>query len=305
MDWILLLVPGIIWGASFLFIAEGLEAMGPNGVTFTRILVGFLTLALFPGSRRAIRREDWLGTALVGVLWMAFPLSMFPYAERHVSSALTGMLNGAVPLFTAIVAAGFARRWPARGIAVGLAVGLAGAVLMGLPTLGQGRSTAIGVLLILAALVSYGFALNVARPVQQRNGALPVIWRAQAVALALTAPLGLPEVLRAHWSPGPLLSLLALGALGTGVAYVLTVIAAGRVGATKASATAFLIPPVALLLGVLVRGEHVAKLSVVGGVVCLVGAWLMRRAQLEHAVRAPAPGLTAPAASPPRAPAPS
>jgi drug/metabolite transporter (DMT)-like permease len=188
-----------------------------------------------------------------------------------------------------------ARRWPSRGIALGLAVGLIGGVLMGLPTLGQGRSTTVGVLLILAALVSYGFALNIARPVQMRNGALPVIWRAQAVALVLTAPLGLPELLRARWATGPLLSLLALGVLGTGVAYVLTVMAAGRVGATKASATAFLIPPVALLLGVLVRGEHVATLSVVGGVVCLVGAWLMRRAQLEHAVRAPAPVMPAPA----------
>jgi drug/metabolite transporter (DMT)-like permease len=287
-DFLYLVVPGVIWGASFLFIAEGLEAMAPNGVTFTRILVGFLTLALFPGSRRSIRREDWPGTALVGVLWMAFPLSMFPYAEQHVSSALTGMLNGAVPLFTAIVAAGIAHRWPSRGIASGLAVGLAGGILMALPTIGQGRSTALGLLLILAALVSYGFALNVARPVQQRNGALPVIWRAQAVALALTAPLGLPEVLRARWSPGPLFSLLALGALGTGVAYVLTVMAAGRVGATRASATAFLIPPVALLLGVLVRDERVATLSVVGGVVCLVGAGLMRRAQMEHSVRASA-----------------
>jgi drug/metabolite transporter (DMT)-like permease len=292
MDWILLIVPGVIWGASFLFIAEGLEAMGPNGVTFTRILVGFVTLALFSGSRRAIRRADWLGTAAVGVLWMAFPLSMFPYAERHVSSALTGMLNGAVPLFIAIVAAGIARQWPSRSIALGLAVGLAGAVLMGLPTIGQGRSTVNGVLLILAALVSYGFALNIARPVQLRNGALPVIWRAQAVALMLTAPLGLPEMLRANWSPGPLFSLLALGALGTGLAYVLTVMAAGRVGATKASATAFLIPPVALLLGVLVRGEHVAAVSVLGGVVCLVGAWLMRRAQMEHAARAPAPSAS-------------
>ena len=72
---------------------------------------------------------------------------------------------------------------------------------------------------------------------------------------------------------------------------MLTVLAAGRVGATKASATAFLIPPVALLLGVLVRGEHVAPLSVLGGVVCLAGAWLMRRAQLEHAVRVPPPAL--------------
>ena len=293
MDWILLVVPGAIWGASFLFIAEGLEVMGPNGVTFTRILVGFLTLALFPGSRRPVGREDRLGTALVGVLWMAFPLSMFPFAEQRVSSALTGMLNGAVPLFTAIVAAGMARRWPSRGIAMGLAVGLAGGVLMALPTVGQGRSTAVGVLLILVALVSYGFALNIARPLQQRQGALPVIWRAQAVALVLTAPLGLPEVLEARWSPGPWLALLALGALGTGLAYVLIALAAGRVGATKASATTFLIPPVALLLGVLVRGESVAGLSVIGGVVCLAGAWLMRRAQLEHAVRGPAPQLAA------------
>jgi drug/metabolite transporter (DMT)-like permease len=285
MDWILLIVPGAIWGASFLFIAEGLEAMGPNGVTFTRILVGFLTLSFFSGSRRAVSRDDWPGIALVGVLWMAFPLSMFPYAEQRVSSALTGMLNGAVPLFTAIVAAGMARRWPSRSIALGLGVGLAGGVLMALPTAGQGRSTAVGVLLILAALVSYAFALNVARPIQQRQGSLPVIWRAQAVALVLTAPLGMPEALSARWSLAPLLALLALGALGTGVAYVLTVMAAGRVGATKASATAFIIPPVALLLGVLVRHEHVATISVIGGGVCLAGAWLMRRAQLEHAAR--------------------
>jgi drug/metabolite transporter (DMT)-like permease len=100
-------------------------------------------------------------------------------------------------------------------------------------------------------------------------------------------------MLETRWSPGPLLALLALGALGTGLAYVLTVLAAGRVGATKASATAFLIPPVALLLGVLVRGETVATLSVAGGVVCLAGAWLMRRAQLEQAVRAVAPAVRA------------
>jgi len=127
----------------------------------------------------------------------------------------------------------------------------------------------------------YGFALNLARPLQQRNGALRVIWRAQLVGLVLTAPLGIPDLVRARWTAGPLLALLALGALGTGIAYVLLSIAAGRVGATRASATAFLIPAVALVLGVVVRGEHVAMLSVFGGVVCVAGAWLIRRAQLE------------------------
>jgi len=279
-DWVLLVAPGLIWGASFLFIAEGLEAVGPNGLTFARILVGFVTLALFPSARRPIARDDLGKTALLGLIWLAFPLSMFPYAEQRVSSAITGMLNGANPLFTAAVAAGLARRLPGRGVLVGLAVGLAGTVLVALPSLGVGRSSADGVLLALAGVTSYGFALNLARPLQQRNGALPVIFRAQAVALVLTAPLGLPELMRAHWTVGPLLSVLALGALGTGIALVLLTVAAGRVGPTKASATTFLIPGVALLLGWAVRGEQVALVSIVGGAVCIAGAWLMRRAQL-------------------------
>jgi drug/metabolite transporter (DMT)-like permease len=282
-DWLLLIVPGVIWGASFLFIAEGLEAIGPNGVTFARILVGFATLALLPAARQPVARADWPAIALLGVVWLAFPLSMFPFAEQRVSSALTGMLNGANPLFTAIVAAVLARSAPSRGILAGLAVGLTGAVLVALPAMHEGRSSAVGVGLILAALVSYGFALNLARPLQQRSGALPVIWRAQAVALVLTAPLGLPELLAARWTPGSLLAILALGALGTGVAYVVVALAAGRLGATRASATTFLIPPVALVLGVLVRGERVALLSVIGGAVCVAGAWLMRRASLPDA----------------------
>jgi drug/metabolite transporter (DMT)-like permease len=216
---------------------------------------------------------------LLGVLWLAFPLSMFPFAEQHVSSAVTGMLNGANPLFTAIVASVFSRRAPARAVVGGLAVGLAGTILVALPTLGEGESSLVGVLLILAALVSYGFALNLARPLQQRNGALPVIWRAQGVGLLLTAPLGIPDLLSAHWTAGPLFSLLALGALGTGVAYVVLAVAAGRFGATRASATTFLIPAVALVLGIVIRGESVAFIAIVGSVVCVVGAWIIRRAQ--------------------------
>jgi drug/metabolite transporter (DMT)-like permease len=84
-------------------------------------------------------------------------------------------------------------------------------------------------------------------------------------------------VLDAHWTPRALLSMLALGALGTCAANVLMTMAAGRLGATRASATLFLIPIVALVLGVVVRGEQVAVLSVAGAAVCLAGAWLIRR----------------------------
>ena len=275
VDWALLVVPGVIWGASFLFIAEGLAAVEPNGVTFTRIAIGFLTLSLFPSARKPVARTDWAGTAALGVLWFAFPLSMFPFAEQHVSSALTGMLNGATPLFVAAVAGLIARHLPGRGTIAGLAIGFAGAVVMALPALG-GTNSAFGVGLILAALVSYGIALNVARPLQQRNGAIPVIWRALGVALILTAPLGLPAVLDGHWTMRPALAMLGLGAGGTAIATILTATAAGRMGATKASVSAFIIPVVALVLGVVIRHETVTSISLVGAAICLLGAFILR-----------------------------
>jgi drug/metabolite transporter (DMT)-like permease len=278
-DWLLLAVPGVIWGASFLFIAEGMRSVGPSGVTFVRILIGFATLSLFPSARKPVVSSDWVGIVGLGVLWLALPLSMFPFAEQHVSSALTGMLNGANPMFTAIVAAAIARRAPTRWVLAGIAMGMAGAVLMALPTIGEGHSSAASAGMIMTALVSCGFALNIARPLQQRHGALPVIWRAQMAALVLVTPLGLPDMIDARWRLGPVIALLALGGLGTGMAYAVMSVAAGRLGATRASGTNFLIPAVALVLGVVVRGERVALLSVIGSVVCVGGAWLMRRAQ--------------------------
>lgn len=279
IDSLLIIVPGVIWGASFLFIAEGLQAVAPMGVTVVRIALGFAMLSLVPSARRPILPADRVKTAALGVLWLAFPLSMFPFAERHVSSALAGMLNGATPLFTALVASLLAREAPSSRVAVGLAVGLAGAILIALPGLvgpDAMRGQAPGVLMILAALVSYAFAYSLARPLQQRNGSLPVVWRALGCALVLTLPLGGSAVAHAHWTAASFGSLIALGVLGTGVAYAVLATAAGRLGATRASSNNFIIPVVSLLLGVLVRHEQVSAISIAGAAVCLLGAWLIR-----------------------------
>ncbi len=278
-DTLMLLIPGTIWGASFLFIAEGLKAVAPAGVTFVRILIGFATLACFPSTWRRVDRADWPRIALLGFVWLAFPLTLFPYAEERVSSALTGMLNAAIPLFTVIISSTIERRFPSRGIVAGVGVGMFGALLIALPTIHEGRSSTIGMIMILAALVSYGFALSIAKPLEARYGAVPVIWRAQAVSLLLTAPLGGPALLHAHWTPRALLSLIALGALGTAIAPVMLASIAGRIGAARASSSTYLIPGVALILGVVVLNEHVSTIAVIGCAVCVAGAWTMRRAQ--------------------------
>ena len=140
-----------------------------------RLLIGCTTLSLFPGSWRSLPRSEWLSIVAVGFFWMALPLTLFPHAEQHVTSAITGMLNGTVPLFTAVIATIVARRLPPTGVIVGLAVGTLGALLMALPTVREGRSSLTGVLLILGAVASYGIAYNVLAPLQQRNGSLPAL----------------------------------------------------------------------------------------------------------------------------------
>lgn len=273
----LIVLPGVVWGASFLFIAEGLKAVGPHGVAFSRILAGFVTLLLFPAARGPIARDAWPRIALLSVFWMAIPLTLFPYAEQRVSTAVAGMLNGAVPLIATIVAALIARTLPSRGVMVGLAVGLSGVLMVALPNLSAGGASMDGVWLVLIAITLYGIAINVARPLQQKYGALPVLARALGLAALITAPLGVPEVIHGHWTLGPFLSLLALGSLGTGIAYVLSTVASGKFGATRASAAIFITSPVALLLGVLVLHERIEAVSIVGAMACIAGALLIRR----------------------------
>src|SRR3954465_13986561 len=134
-DWLLVATPGVIWGASFLFIAEGLRAIAPNGVSFIRIAIGFATLSFFPAARKPIDRSAWPGIFALSILWFAFPLSMFPFAEQRVSSALIGVLNADPPLFVTLLSAALARKMPARRILLGLATGIGGSVLIALPSL--------------------------------------------------------------------------------------------------------------------------------------------------------------------------
>jgi drug/metabolite transporter (DMT)-like permease len=277
-DTALLVAPGLIWGASFLFIAEALTAFPPDGITFLRFAMGFVLLSMVPDARAAIGGGDHLAIGGLAIVWMALPMSLFPHAEQHVSSALTGMLNGLIPLIAALVAAVAAWRAPSGRAWMGLGLGLLGGALMAWPSLGRGGSTAIGVGLILAAVVAYGIGINLARPLQQRHGALPIVWRALAVSTIVTAPLGMPALVEAQWSARAVASVLALGGLGTAAANVLMAAAAGRLGAVRASSTTFLIPVVALVLGVLVRGEHVPLPAIGGGLLCLFGAAVLRRA---------------------------
>ena len=153
VEWALFLGVGITWGASFLFIDVGLEAFSPGMVTLLRVRLGAATLALFPSSRRPIDRSDWPRLFVVSVLWVAVPLSLFPIAQQWIDSAVAGMLNGIMPMLTALIAALMLAEIPAGRQIAGLVVGFGGVVCISLPTIGEGSSAALGVALVVLATV--------------------------------------------------------------------------------------------------------------------------------------------------------
>src|SRR5690606_34886449 len=197
--------------------------------------LGALTLALLPGPRVRIAPEDRRSLVAVSVLWVAVPFTLFPLAEQRINSAVTGLLNGATPMFTALFAALlFGRRTTGAQLA-GVFVGFAGIVLISLPSLGEGATEATGVGLVLLATVCYGIATNLAAPLQAKYGSPVVMGRMLALATLWVLPWGLAGLGGSSAELGPIAAVTVLGVLGTGLAFLLMGQLVGRVGPTRAT----------------------------------------------------------------------
>ena len=276
-EWALLGAIAAMWGSSFVFIEVGLEHFEPGLIAFLRVGVGALTLAFLRGSRTKVDRSDLPRIVLLGVVWMGAPLILFPIGQQWIDSSLAGMINGAVPIFATVTAAILLRKPPATRQFAGVAIGFVGVVFVLWPATRNADATALGASLILLAVVFYGLAVNLAVPLQQRYGALPVLVRAQAAALILLAPaalIGLPD---SEFAWSSTLAVVALGFFGTGWAFVAMTTLVGRVGATRGSVAIYFIPVVAIALGVLFENETVAAVSLVGTALVLAGAYLTSR----------------------------
>ena len=276
-DWALFLSVAAIWGSSFLFIAVGLESLEPGLVTLLRVGSGAAALALVPRQRRTVVPADRARLVILSVLWVAIPFTLFPIAEQHINSAVAGLLNGGTPIFTALVATVLLRQPPRGAQRLGIVVGFAGVALVSLPSLDDGGSQALGVTLVIVATVCYAFSVNIAAPLQQRYGSLNLMANVLVLATLWTLPYGLWGVGRSRFEPGPVAAVLFLGVVGTGLAFVIMGTLVGRVGATRASMITYVIPVVALVLGVVFRDDVVAPLALVGVALVIGGAFLASR----------------------------
>jgi drug/metabolite transporter (DMT)-like permease len=277
VEWSLLAAVATIWGSSFAFMAIGLDAFRPGVITLVRIALGAATLALFPKARASVERQHLPRIALLGIIWIAIPLMIFPIAQQWIDSSVAGMLNGGVPITAVIWATLFLRALPGWRQMVGIAIGFAGVVAISVPEVTRSSATALGVGLVLFAVVLYGLSTNLAVPLQQRYGALPVLLRAQLVALVVVTPYGLFHVSGSEWAWDSAIAMIPLGVLGTGLAFVLMGTLVGRAGASRGSISIYFVPVVAMVLGVIVRNETISPIAIIGTGAVLIGAWIASR----------------------------
>ena len=279
-EWGLFFGVSVIWGSSFLLIAESLESLTPGVVTFGRVSLGALTLwVLRMMAHRGHRIEpgDRARVVVLAVVWVAVPFTLFPLAQQWINSAVAGLLNGATPVLVAIVSVVFLGAVP-RGVQLaGLALGFVGIVLISFGSAGEGSSQARGVVLILIATACYGFAINIAPSLQAKYGAIVLMSSVLGVAAAMNVPYALADLGDNEWQTSSVLALTGLGSVGTGLAYWFMASLVGRVGSIRASFITYLIPVVSLVLGVWLRDDTVTAAALTGMPITIVGAFLASR----------------------------
>ena len=272
----------LIWGASFLFIAVAGKALPPVGVTFFRMAFG--AIALFVLLKLAKQRipktwDAWWKTFVAGLVMSAFPFTLFAYAELHIASGLAGMVNAATPVMTVLaIMIAFRDQKPTRVQVIGLGVGIVGTlVLLGVwRGFGENDPLAIGALIL--ATMFYGFGSPYIRKVVSPLG-LP---NQVAVFMQLTS--ASIATLPIYLFSGPLLtgtpdwasigSIVTLGVVGTGIAYVFYYRIIDAAGSTVASSVTIVQPVVAVILGMLILHESLNWYEAVGGLVIVFGAMI-------------------------------
>lgn len=279
-----------IWGSSFLLIKVADESLTPLQVALARVLFGsaaLLAVLVARGERLRFTGREWLHLSVVAALFNSLPFFCFAWGETHTSSVLAGIWNGTTPLWTLPFALLLIREEaPSRTQATSVAVGFAGVIVVLGPWRGTTGSALAGNLACVAGAACYGLAFAYSRRYLTRVHEPLALSAGQLLCAAVQlAVVALPvDGLPAHVSWRSLGSVAALGALGTGLAYLLNYAVIRAAGITVASTVTYVVPLFATVLGVAVLHERLHWNAPVGGAIVLAGAALAQKRHEAFAV---------------------
>jgi len=278
-----LLLLAAIWGSSFLLIKLGLEGFSPVQLVEGRVVVAALVLlALLFARGVRLPVGAWPSLALMAVVANIIPFMLITWGEEHISSSLAAILNSTTPLFTALLANVFLHTEKLTALrAVGILIGFLGVGVI----VGGGEEGSLGgQLAIVLASASYAIGFVYARRHLVGRGGTPLRLSAGQLLVAAIAFLPVAAVDTAATPPDfgatATISVLALGSIGTGLAYLLYYRLIEDVGATTASFVTYLIPIFGAVLGWAILDERIGWNVVAGAVLVLGGIALA-----EHGAR--------------------
>jgi drug/metabolite transporter (DMT)-like permease len=268
-----------IWGLSFLLIKVGDQAFAPLQVAFGRMVFGALTLLVLLWVRRDRLPRDpatWGHLAVAALLLNAVPFTLYAYGETHVSSIVAGIFNATTPILTILgTIAILPSERPTRERVVALGMGFAGVLLV----LGVWRSLSgndlAGSLMCLGAAAAYGLGFPYTRRfLAGRRESTVALSTAQVLCATVELAVVTPFLTSVPMHPTipAVASVIVLGGLGTGVAYILNYGVIRLAGAMNASTVTYLIPIFATLAGVAVLREPIAWYEPAGMLVILLSA---------------------------------
>lgn len=279
-----------LWGSGFFWIRLSLAGLTPLQLTFARLALGALVLlGIILATSQKIRvqpRSMLAHLTVAALLANAIPYALFAFAEQTVPSSTAGAINATTPLWTTLVvlAIGGDTRPDRRRIA-GLAIGFVGAVVVLEPWTSLQVGTGLGLAACCAAAASYGVSyVYQSRFLANRGVSSTTLAALQisAATIILGATLPFDSGRTPILTPTVIIAIGVLGILGTGAAYVINFELIKRGGAISASAVTYLVPVVAIALGVLILREPLTWTLPAGLLLVLVGTTLITRRQADH-----------------------
>jgi drug/metabolite transporter (DMT)-like permease len=277
----LLAIVAGIWGASYLFIKVAVEEIEPTAMMELRLLLAALVLVPFVLLRRgaanaiAELRATGAGAFVLGISNMALPFTLIAWGEKHIDSGIAAIANASVPIFVAVLAIRFRPSERVSGLRlVGVLLGLAGVgVLAGLDPEGGWWAVA-GTMAVVVASLSYASANLYTQHRFPATSPLVIATASTVAASVALLPLALLQLPDEVPSMKALGSVAALGIAGTAIALLFFYRMLGRYGASRASLVTYLLPPFALVYGVLLLDERVTLNAALGLLLILAGVAL-------------------------------
>jgi drug/metabolite transporter (DMT)-like permease len=290
-----LLALGATWGASFLFIKVIVEETSPLEVAEGRMFFGALAVGAVMALRKTPLRWPlslWIKVGVWALVGVVVPFILIAWAEEHIASGTASVLNSTMPLFTVLFAALFLIEEQLSPLRLaGLMVGFVGVVVLTGGDIYDVRdANVLGQLAVVGAAACYGIGTVYARTLLKQVDPLGLSGGQLVLGTLLVLPLllavrGTPDY---SLSAEAWLSLLALGVLGSGFAFVAYLWLVDNVGSVRSSLVTYIIPIVGLFLGWAVLDESIGVNTVLGCALIIAGVATVMRGQAPSSQRLPA-----------------